>query len=267
MTIFKLNSNTISKPTSATTLFPTLPLELREQIYHHALLPASTPAQPHRLTLIPSDLVFGPSPLHPSFLPSLCHVNEPTRIDISLWFLRNTEFIILYPHDIIYFSHFLSTFPGNEGFSALRKLDLQFFGRSRPDVGRENAYMAFLRKCAGLTHVSIKFEVWNLVKEQPNKSMMGDGLGMEIMDDIEVAFGLEGFFGMENLVRLTIEVFPKAVAKTSVGLEVVVPDCWPKMERVAGWIRQGFSERGRHVDVELVEGTSSGLRFPGGRGV
>jgi hypothetical protein len=263
MTIFKFKSSTAPRSKPSATLFPNLPLELRELIYHHALLLNLSPKNLNCKTLITSDLVFCSALPNPSFLPKLCQVNEIIRIDVGLWYLRNTEFIVLYTHDLVYFSQFLSTFPGNEGFKALRRLDLQFFGRHRPMPRGDNAYVSFMRKCLNLTQVKIKFEIWHLLKHSP-KEWLEDESAMEMLDNIETRFGLSGLFELENLAKLTIEVFPKTVARTSKGMEVVVPNCWPAMERVAEWIREGVRERVRSVDVEFVEGTSSGLRFPGG---
>jgi hypothetical protein len=242
MTIFKLKSGTAPRPKLSAALFPNLPLELRELIYHHALLPDASPKSPNCKTLLASDLVFSCDLHNPSFLPELCKVNEATRIDVGLWYLRNTEFIILYTHDIVYFSQFLSTFPANEGFKALRKLDLEFFGRHRPTPGGDNAYISFMKRCPNLKHVKIKFEIWHLLKHSPNK-WLEDEPAMEMLDNIESDFGLEGSFEMKRLVKLTIEVFPKTAARTSKGMGVVVPNCWPAMERVAEWIREGIRER------------------------
>jgi hypothetical protein len=263
MTIFKLKSNTTPRPKSSVTLFLNLPLELRELIYNYALLTNASPKNSNCKTLTTSDLVFSHDPCYPLFLPELCQVDEATRVDVSLWYLRNTEFIILYTHDIVYFSQFLSTFPGNEGFKALRRLDFQLFGRHIPRPGGDSAYISFMSKCPNLRQVKIKFEIWHLLKYSPNK-WLEDEPATELLDDIESSFRLEGLFGIKSLVKLMIEVFPKTIAKTSTGVKVVVPDCWPAMERVADWSREGFRERRQSVDVELIEGTNSGLRYPGG---
>lgn len=114
MMIFKHPRNkTLGLPPQQA-LLPTLPLELREQIYDHVTSPRSNP-----IIISAADFIYGHDPCLPYFLPRLCHVNEATRVDVGLWYLRSTEFSLLYPQHIEYFANFLNTFEGESG-STLR---------------------------------------------------------------------------------------------------------------------------------------------------
>jgi hypothetical protein len=74
------------------TLFPTLPLELRGQIYQHAILPDTFFTHPHRVTVGAADAVYNTDLRSPTYLPRLCGENRSMRIEVGLWFIRNTEF-------------------------------------------------------------------------------------------------------------------------------------------------------------------------------
>jgi hypothetical protein len=250
--------------------FPTLPLELREQIYTHTILPLSSPTKPNRLTVSTADAIHGSDSRYPYFLAPLCHINEATRIDFGLWFIRNTEFGLLYPQHIVYFAQFLATFPNDEGFAAIRRLDLQLFGRYKPVDGNGSAYIDFMMRCTGLTSVRMKFEMWYLLKPDRAPDKLPTLVEFEEYADRVLNFdtlvevhGLVRLFELRSLNRLIIEVWPKVIAKTKQGLRPLVPDCWPLMERVAEWLRKGFKERGMRVEVRLVEIGNSGIRWDG----
>jgi hypothetical protein len=166
MTIFRTQS-TSSNPLSEV-LFPALPLELREMIYHHAILPHASPTQPHRVIVSACDAVHNTDPRYPIYLPSLCRVNRATRIEVGVWYIRNTEFGMLWPQYLVHLSQFLSNWPDSAGFAAVRRLDFEAFGRHIPPViggVRKNEYIEFMKKCRGLRGVRIKFEITYVVSE------------------------------------------------------------------------------------------------------
>lgn len=261
MTIFRLKG--ADTQPAIKQLLHKLPVELRDQIYALAL-----PPSPHHIIISAADAIHGTDSRYSYFLPLLCRINEATRIDIGLWFIRKIEFSILYPQNIVYFSQFLSTFPNNAGFGSVRRLDFQLFGRHRPMLGEGNAYVEFMKRCPRLSEVRVKFEVWHLLQRTPGKWLMPDSERMRLIENIPEAFGLEGLFEVSSLTSLTIEVWPRTVARTSQGVRVVVPNCWGEMERVAEWLRMGFEERGMEIGLRLVESGNAGLRWDGlGMGV
>ncbi|KAF1915874.1 hypothetical protein BDU57DRAFT_573259 [Ampelomyces quisqualis] len=271
MTVLKLKSKVAAAPAQNNhILFPTMPLELRELIYFYAL------ADQHQrsITISAADAIHG-SPLQcPYYLPKLCRVNEATRIDVGLWFIRTTEFGLLYPHHAIYFAQFLSTFPENTGFASIRRLDFQLFGRHVPQladgVRDRNAYIDFMKRCTGLTQVRIKFEMWYLLRRRFTETNSPSYWAASpwtpeplSVEGIVELYRLDDLFQLTDLTELTIEVWPKAVTRTAKGVLHVTPNCWPVMEKLAVWIRNGFAERGRKVSIVLSESSNSGLRWAG----
>lgn len=261
MIILKLKRTTHAPtPSARTHLFPRLPLELREQIYHFAILPLCSRNNENQVTITAADAVHGSDARYPSFLPSVCRVNEAMRIDIGLWFIRQTEFSILYFQHLVHFSQFLSTFPHSQGFVAIRRLDFQLFGRHKPIPGKLNPSIEFMKKCPELTQVRMKFDVWQLLQHEKEQWVHVD-TELVMLEDIPAAFGLSALWDVEGLVTLTIELWPKALARTSMGIKVVVPDSWPGMENICEWLRKGFAEKGRKIDVRLVESCNAGIRW------
>lgn len=247
------------------TLFPTLPLELREQIYNYATHPRS-----HHITVSAADFIYGCTSRLPYFLPKLCHVSEATRIDVGLWFLRTTEFTLLYPQHLVHFAAFLDTFPGTSGWEALRRLELPLFGRHPIEsrgMGGKNTYLKFLTRCTRLTELTIKFEIWWLLKNGVNPIYNNSTKGEEVLDRDAVVerYGLKNIFNLRSLTAAVIEVWPKIIRHTKQGIGLEVPDCWSTMESLAQWVREGFGEKGRRVDVRVEESGNSGLRWAGGR--
>ncbi|KAH3944136.1 hypothetical protein HBH53_164200 [Parastagonospora nodorum] len=263
MTVLKLKRTTHAPtPSTQAHLLPRLPLELRAQIYDFAILPLCSRNNLNQVTITAADAVHGSNARYLSFLPSVCRVNKATRIDIGLWFIRQTEFSVLYVQHLVHFSQFLSTFPHNQGFAAIRRLDFQLFSRHKPSPGKPNSSVEFMKRCPELTQVHMKFDVWQLVQHEKEQWTPVD-TELVMLEDIASTFGLAALLDVGSLVTLTIELWPKTIARTSMGIKVVVPDCWPAMEDVVAWLRKGFKERGKKVDVKFVESGNAGIRWYG----
>jgi hypothetical protein len=245
-------------------------------IYHHAILPHTSPTHPHRVTISACDAVYDTDPRYPIYLPPLCRVNSATRIEVGLWYIRNTEFAMLWPQYLVYLGQFLSTFPDNAGFAAVRRVNFEAFGRHVLRVVgaggvRRNDYIQFMKKCTDLLDVSLKFETWHLLKKYPKVAapMPADGVELHQLpsvEDVIAMYGLQGLFELESLRTLYVEVWPKVCPPSIIGfVGYDVPDCWAVMENLVGWIREGFDKRGRKVDVRLVESANPGMKWAGGR--
>jgi hypothetical protein len=258
-------------PSRCTIPFPTLPLELREIIYRLAIPPFPS----HHLNISAADATYGISPRYPHWLPALCHANEATRIDVSLYLLRVTEFSLLYPAQVACFTHFLDTLPHKTGFSALRRLDFQLFSRHQTDVGQGNVYIDFMKLCPRLTQVCIKFEVGYLTRddlarnsenELPSTFWAFSGTRILELEQLVDAYQLGGLLELESLIKITVEVWPRIRVGDRWGMEGVLMDCKPLIERLAEWLRSGFEQKGRNVDVYVVEADTPGLRWHKERG-
>lgn len=127
-----------------------------------------------------------------------------------------------------------------------------------------------MKECSGLLHVRIKFEVWYLltkrfshVRRMPltPEELAERAMGVWDLQRILDTYRTKELLEMQSLVSLTIEVWPKVTAFTTRGMQSVLPDCWAIMEELAEWLRKAFEERGRSVDVVLVESTNEGLRW------
>jgi hypothetical protein len=88
------------------TPFSTLPSAIREQICTHVIVPLPSSFKPYRFTVSAADAIHGSDLWYPYFLAALCRVSEATRIDVGLWFIRNTEFGLLYPPVRLYEHNF-----------------------------------------------------------------------------------------------------------------------------------------------------------------
>lgn len=263
MTTFKLKrAATPPPPPHNDILFPSLPPELRSIIYSYAL------SHPSTITISAADAIYNGPLRHPYYLPHLCRVNKATRIDVGLWFLRTTEFGLLYAQDIVYFVRFLSSFPGNAGFASIRRLDFQLFGRNIPQVKdgvrERNTYIEFMKLCTGLTQVRIKFEMQYRLSKRGTSSYWGPSTELSSVEDIDETFRLEDLFELKELTKIVVEVWPKTLRHMSPSRRHLTLDPWSVMEKVVEWMKEGWEERGRKVRIELVESVNSGLRWAGG---
>ena len=267
------NLNMSSPKTIARSIipFPNLPPELREMIYRYALLPENPTLRSQPLSFTAVEVGHGGDPHYLNWLQELCRVNEATRVDVSLFLLRIVEFIILYPDQVTKFTTFLESLGGNQGFTAVRRLDFLLFGRHQPDVAKENAYVQFIRRCPELTEITIKFDVEYMTT---NSSDWRDGLVMsptalqtsdqtrvKTLDDVITAYCIADLLDLKALVKLTIEAWPRCRAGGRYGVEGVMIDCTPLMERLMQWLREGFRSRGSNVHVRFKEAFTPGLRW------
>jgi hypothetical protein len=260
-------------PALPTIPFPTLPLELREEIYRYAILPEDPKTYSRHLSISFSaaDSAHGEDKRYLHWLPNLCRVNEATRIEVSLFLLRITEFSIMYAAQVPSFVRFLDTFPHNSGFLAIRRLDFQLFSRHQPIDGEGNMYIDFMRRCPNLTQVRIKIEVGHLTRGScdwskalvmpPETLWVFHQDRIRELDDLVAMYRFEGLLELESLNRLGIEVWPRVRVTDCFGMENVLIDCMPLIERLAQWSREGYGVKDRKVEVKVVEASSPGLRW------
>jgi hypothetical protein len=253
-------------------LFANLPLELREIIYRHAILPEDLTSESKPLNFGPADARRGGDPFYLQWLERLCRVNEATRVDVTLYLLRTTEFCLIYPEQAGRFTMFLESLRGNEqGFAAIRKLDFQLFGRYQPSVGIKNTYIELMKRCSGLVKVELKFEVRYLIIDSchwtenvvmlPTTLLTFDQTRVRELDGVIDLYRLADLLELESLRKLAIEAWPRIRVNDRYGMENVLVDCAPLIERLVQWLTEGFVARGRDVDVTYVEASSPGLRW------
>jgi hypothetical protein len=198
-------------------------------------------------------------------------VNEATRVDV-IYLLQTTEFCLIYPEQAGRFTIFLESLRGNDqGFAAIRKLDFQLFGRYQPSVGIKNTYIELMKRCLGLLQVELKFEVRYMTVDSchwtedvvmlPATLLTFDQTRVRGLDDVIDIYRLADLLEGESLRKLTIEAWPRTRVNDRHGIENVLVDCAPLIERLVQWLTKGFVARGRDVDLTYVEASSPGLRW------
>ncbi|KAF1948763.1 hypothetical protein CC80DRAFT_599435 [Byssothecium circinans] len=261
------------------TLFPLLPLELREQIYTHSFHPFSptTPFQvhiTHRLPLSP--------PLGPEWLPSVCTINPTLWVEVGLWFIRNADFSIDNadaPPDL---ANFLDTFPGRQGWETVRRVSLTHFSlyvvvnNNNGDDDEEeeeytkNPYISFLLQCTYLASLTIHFDARELLHYPPHPVRRSPKVSpfaptpatVSESQEIDVLLSLNGFsalFGMDELFNAQSLNRIMCVVSTRVPDLVPLLDSRRKALEDGRWVvlveglaerwRDEFEERGRRVEV------------------
>jgi hypothetical protein len=133
----------------------------------------------------------------------------------------------------------LVNLPDNSGFDAARKLSSEAFGRHIPSVHggvRKNAYTEFMKKSPGLLNVTIKFEVYYLLKNWPATTatlLPADEPALYKLlnaENIVNIYNLHELFELKTLKTSVVEVYPKTFPVSIGGFFEYIPDCWPVME-------------------------------------
>jgi hypothetical protein len=96
-------------------MFFHLPVELREIIYDHIL--------PNTLTST-NPLTTKYSHSGPNWSYGILHINNATRLDAGLYYLRSRLFELPSQGYMPCFERYLSTFPGSDGYEAVRRLHI-----------------------------------------------------------------------------------------------------------------------------------------------
>ncbi|KAF2251339.1 hypothetical protein BU26DRAFT_603782 [Trematosphaeria pertusa] len=249
------------------TLFPRLPLELRELIYRYIAHP------PHqrgpRRTYVSRHAGGALPPWRPLWLPTICSVNWATWIEAGLYVIRSTEFEIMYPDNLDYFAKFLDTFPGEQGWTAVRRLYFTLFDRNGVFHAKRNGYIDFMHRCTGLTEVTLKFNVRKLLDKQtvllPYVALahmnISQSAGFLTLDEVTAMHGLEAIFEVSSLNKVYIDVFPRIYLHAEGLADGVLMDGMELIEELAEWMREGFRRRGRSAAVVVREVRTEGLTW------
>lgn len=245
-------------------LFPNLPLELRELIYRFALLPENHPPSAHRKDFSAADSICDQNISLPSFLPTLCRVNEATRIQVGLWYIRCTEICILYPATTIHFARFLDTFPNNQGFEAVRRLDFPLFGRHCLGSDEVNPYIELMKRCSRLTEIRLKFGFLDLVQKAiypPAVDWDGGERAMPNLENIVDIYGLRDLFDLRSLTKITILLCPRL--RPGLRNKFLCLSYTTRLEGLRDWLKIGCWEHGNKVSV-VLESDGTGDYFRSG---
>ena len=122
-------SSSATSTDPALVIFPILPFELRERIYHYILSPKLTslnPLPPFLGLNLTADLTYN-----------ILHLNKATRIEAGTFYLRSRCFQLFSADETQNFQGYLARFPGSQGYEAVRQLSFLAFSHvTREQVGR-----------------------------------------------------------------------------------------------------------------------------------
>ena len=239
-------------------LFPMLPLELRYKIYEYIILPSTHMSGPLKVQV--NANYSGSSIMSPNWFPAFINVKKATRIEAGLFFLSISELEIRYVAwpGLHHLSHLLNTFPGTQGFEAIRRLYFPLFGEQGFVVGSVNAGIEFMKKCTKLGETTIKFNIRNLANKKKWKIKGDDSPGegdrasdnhVLALDQVVGKYELEGLFELDSLHKITIEVHPVVRLYGLRGRATILIDCMPVILELAEWLRLGFEKRRRNIEV------------------
>ncbi|KAF2635204.1 hypothetical protein P280DRAFT_523298 [Massarina eburnea CBS 473.64] len=257
-------------PTPTQTLFPTLPLELREQIYHHIAHPSTPFPAPPGSIKVNMTLSY---PYHPAlssaWLPTICAVSPAMWVDAGLWLIRNATFTVGNKGTLALLTAFLDTMPGTQGWDCVRRIHFEGFGRHAPDPGNRNAYIAFMARCPGLVETRLGFEIRDLVVPPPmffpawyaSTCIFGvraDHRGVTVpsvlgLEEVVREYALWDVFELGSVNKITFVLARVERFVWFKGNDDGVFEVGESLGGVAGGLERGFWERGRRVEVGVED--------------
>lgn len=228
-------------------LFPQLPLELREMIYDYVL----------SLTAFDVgtwDFVLRIGTAATGLIGLLC-VNEATRIDAGLHFIRTLRHNINMGNTAENFSRFLETFSGEQGFLNVRRLGFPEFSKQVPRAGVAGN-LDLMKRCLKLREIELRFKSphllrgWNVRRYNDDNWQITDEDGSELMSLEEVVrlYRLEDIFELESLDVIILYLTP-ILRDRSHEDEWQMDDAIELVRKVATWLHVGFKQLNRDVRI------------------
>lgn len=263
------NTTSTAKPHP---LYP-LPTKIRHIIYAYAFAPSS---KPYHTTLKPNPTIPPPRLAPhwlPYWLPPIYALNRATYLDVGWWMLSAFTFNIQLQcadRSLDQFSAFLATFPGTSGFAAIRRILVLYFNTDlrTHDVAQRASLWNFLGRCNSLRELGLQFRMMNLLKSttscwdltmtDPGEEDVDETSCLRSLEDLVRACGLNSLFEvpMDWLRTMVLEEWPVERSEERITLKAM-----PLMEELAGYLREGFRERGRDVDVVIRGEFTLGVRW------
>lgn len=231
----------------STTIFPSLPLELREHMFSY-ILPT------HIRSIDPLDNDARSWQYFECY--NIFQVNHATRLDVGLWYILTHEFELGNEDSCAVFSRFLEWFPGEQGFRRVRRLEMRkFWTRSALDL---------ITRCENIMTLKLWFYP-EIFTQYPDSKVGTHIFPRELMKAEEAArnYTLARLFCMRNPRRVELLWFrPWRYCTNDYehDLYVRVSDASRRgegefrrrMEDLRTWLIRGFAASGREVVVELA---------------
>ena len=138
-------------------IFLSLPLELRERIYHYLLPPILTslnPLPPFLGLNLTADLTY-----------SILHVNKAIRVDAGIYYLQSRCFEIHSANQQTYFERYLASIPNAQGYEAVHRLSFPRFSGQMVDREGCSRYIELIEKCLGVVQLTLTFRLRDLLRK------------------------------------------------------------------------------------------------------
>jgi hypothetical protein len=238
------------KPTE----FSDFPVEIKEQIYEHAMRNEGRFDLPLQIRF--PDLVNSPYCPFP-VLPRVCFINKDERAIATLVLVRNSVLYLRHASDATVLLEWIDgmAISKKRFFLAISKMRVVFDPSLR---GGLMDSLSFASKCQALTDLTITIHVDELLC--PDSDMIaavsyatatGDRAGLDIHEppmltlaQMVLKFGLTGISGCTELQRLTLDMQDF----------LYLPETEEKaVEEMAEWCRNAFKQvNGRAINVEIA---------------
>ncbi|KAF2107736.1 hypothetical protein BDV96DRAFT_606284 [Lophiotrema nucula] len=233
--------------------FLDLPRELRDEIYEFAMVDLPT------RFIFWDGMKLRKTTLYPKALPNLCFTNRQIYKEATIAYIRRTRFVFtgdeLPSHAA--FVQWLSQFPNNEAFAALRQLTYNdgFYRYSTESRrSRSNYPDGLISRCSGLQDLVFAVTEFNLVKEaneqDENIVDLDDVFAVrprtnaEIMED----GAWEKLFANGNMRRLRIVFLRGHLYRTQDEESDSIYDNFIEI------LRDGFQRHKKAVDLSYSQG-------------
>ena len=228
------------------TIFPQLPTELRYMIYSYF--------PPTRGFIIDHFKLKALATL-PNY--AILKINEATRLDFGIYLISTRAFDV-YGRDSLYeLSDFLETFPGEQGFWAVRRLHFWYLSGGS---GLANENFELMRRCLRLRYVFLRFSSTDLIKNwdltksnDENWAAVGKLSDLQFLkrDEIIDQYGLTQLLYFRSLDVIVFSVGPAAYwgyfgrAAVTRGTDLI--------KEVGDWFTEECHKAGKRIQIRCEE--------------
>lgn len=194
----------------------------------------------------------------PEFVPALARTNKQIRGEVLIHMLKTTAKVSLVFHlfrkakIVPWFIRFLSTFPNNEGFNAIRNLNFpHVYFPSKTEDGRSigtNPHVDLMLKCPELRRVGMTFHLRALAWYHCVEGSYIPRTFPRTLDHFLDTFKLEPILGCNKLEGVYI-----AGIKSFQAVMVHGDDQLQTAREFGTWLRESFAEKtpSQRITVDL----------------
>jgi hypothetical protein len=191
---------------------------------------------------------------------AIFHVNQATRIDAGLCYLRTQRFEIWNNAARNLFENYLDRFPGEQGYEAVGRLVFPKFYFDVVKEGERYPNIKLMLRCKNLRIVILTFSRFILERHIENTGAFGP-LMPSTLDQVIAQYELGGIFGLQKLKKVELRLFrrrrPLDHVSALLGCSNLEGGLRGRnaevlMKELRDWLFVGFSKVGRMVEVKFV---------------